>query len=62
MIQPKNRNSTLQSKKGIGNISSDFDLSRPEIKIKPDFNKAAKLGVTAKILVKSFALQLLGLQ
>lgn len=38
----------LRSLKGIGNISSDFDLSRPEIKIKPDFNKAAKLGVTAK--------------
>jgi multidrug efflux pump subunit AcrB len=37
----------LRGLKNIGNISSDFDLSRPEVKIRPDFNKAAKFGVTS---------------
>lgn len=30
----------------IGNVNSDYSVTRPEVFIKPDFNKAAELGVT----------------
>lgn len=36
----------LRSIKGLGNISSSASLQRPEIQIKPNFEKAAELGVT----------------
>ena len=36
----------MRSLKTIGNINSDYNLTRPEIYIKPDFNRAAELGVT----------------
>jgi len=34
----------------LGNITSSASLERPEIQIKPDFNKAAELGVTVQAL------------
>jgi multidrug efflux pump subunit AcrB len=36
----------MRELKTIGNINSDYNLSRPEVYIKPDFNRAAELGVT----------------
>jgi multidrug efflux pump subunit AcrB len=38
----------LRTLKGIGNVSSSASLVRPEILVKPDFAKAADLGVTAQ--------------
>ncbi len=40
----------LRTLKGLGNITSSASLERPEIQIKPDFNKAADLGVTVQAL------------
>ncbi|WP_020651750.1 efflux RND transporter permease subunit [Massilia niastensis] len=37
----------LRSLKGIGNVSSSASLVRPEIIVRPDFARAADLGVTA---------------
>jgi multidrug efflux pump subunit AcrB len=37
----------LRGLKGIGNVSSSASLVRPEIIVRPDFAKAADLGVTA---------------
>jgi multidrug efflux pump subunit AcrB len=37
----------LRTLKGIGNVSSSASLVRPEIIVRPDFAKAADLGVTA---------------
>ena len=37
----------LRSLKGVGNVSSSASLVRPEIIVRPDFAKAADLGVTA---------------
>ena len=37
----------LRTLKGIGNVSSTASLVRPEIIVRPDFAKAADLGVTA---------------
>jgi multidrug efflux pump subunit AcrB len=37
----------LRTLKGIGNVSSSASLVRPEIIVRPDFGKAADLGVTA---------------
>ena len=36
----------MRELKTIGNINSDYNLTRPEVYIKPDFNRAAELGVT----------------
>jgi multidrug efflux pump subunit AcrB len=38
----------LRTLKGIGNVSSSASLVRPEILVKPDFARAADLGVTAQ--------------
>jgi multidrug efflux pump subunit AcrB len=38
----------LRTLKGIGNVSSSASLVRPEIIVRPDFAKAADLGVTAQ--------------
>jgi multidrug efflux pump subunit AcrB len=38
----------LRSLKGIGNVSSSASLVRPEIIVRPDFARAADLGVTAE--------------
>jgi multidrug efflux pump subunit AcrB len=38
----------LRSLQGIGNVSSSASLVRPEIIVKPDFAKAADMGVTAQ--------------
>lgn len=40
----------LRTIRGLGNITSSASLQRPEIQIKPDFNKAAELGVTVQAL------------
>ena len=40
----------LRGIRGLGNITSSASLQRPEIQIKPDFNKAAELGVTVQSL------------
>ncbi len=40
----------LRTIQGLGNITSSASLQRPEIQIKPDFNKAAELGVTVESL------------
>ena len=40
----------LRTIRGLGNITSSASLQRPEIQIKPDFNKAAELGVTVESL------------
>lgn len=40
----------LRTLRGLGNITSSASLERPEIQIKPDFNKAAELGVTVQAL------------
>ncbi len=40
----------LRTINGLGNITSSASLQRPEIQIKPDFNKAAELGVTVQSL------------
>ncbi len=36
----------MRELKTIGNINSDYNVTRPEIYIKPNFNRAAELGVT----------------
>jgi multidrug efflux pump subunit AcrB len=40
----------LRTLKGIGNVSSTASLVRPEIIVRPDFAKAADLGVTANAI------------
>ncbi|MES2325480.1 MAG: efflux RND transporter permease subunit [Pseudomonadota bacterium] len=40
----------LRTLKGIGNVSSSASLVRPEIIVRPDFAKAADLGVTAAMI------------
>lgn len=40
----------LRKLHGLGNITSSASLERPEIQIKPDFNKAAELGITVQAL------------
>ena len=40
----------LRTIKGLGNITSSASLQRPEIQIRPDFNKMAELGVTVESL------------
>src|SRR5450830_162165 len=42
----------LRTLRGIGNITSSASLQRPEIQIKPDFDKAAELGVTAESIAQ----------
>lgn len=37
----------LRTLKGIGNVKSDASLVRPEISVKPDYAKAAELGITS---------------
>jgi len=40
----------LRTLKGVGNISSSASLQRPEIHVRPDFARAADLGVTTRSL------------
>ncbi|MDB5953041.1 MAG: transporter, partial [Massilia sp.] len=40
----------MRTLKGIGNVSSSASLVRPEIIVRPDFAKAADLGVTASAI------------
>ncbi|SFZ73743.1 efflux RND transporter permease subunit [Chitinimonas taiwanensis] len=43
----------LRQLKGIGSISSGASLQRPEIQIKPDYARAADLGVTSSALANA---------
>ena len=43
----------LRSLRGIGNVSSSASLVRPEIIVRPDFARAADLGVTAASLAET---------
>jgi multidrug efflux pump subunit AcrB len=43
----------LRTIKGVGNVLSSASLVRPEILIKPDFSKAADLGVTAQSIAET---------
>jgi multidrug efflux pump subunit AcrB len=40
----------LRTLRGVGSVTSGASLQRPEIQIKPDFARAADLGVTSKAL------------
>jgi multidrug efflux pump subunit AcrB len=40
----------LRTLKGIGNVTSSAALQRPEIQVRPDFARAASLGVTTEAL------------
>ncbi len=40
----------LRTLKGIGNVTSGASLQRPEIQVRPDYARAAELGVTAQSL------------
>ncbi|MBF0628175.1 MAG: efflux RND transporter permease subunit [Magnetococcales bacterium] len=43
----------LRTLKGVGNIRSNADLERPELQIRPDFARAADLGVTSEALAQT---------
>jgi hydrophobe/amphiphile efflux-1 (HAE1) family protein len=43
----------LRSLKGIGSVTSDASLQRPEIQIRPDYARAAELGVTSSALAET---------
>ena len=43
----------MRGLKGVGNITSDAALQRPEIQIKPDYARAASLGVTSEALAEA---------
>jgi multidrug efflux pump subunit AcrB len=43
----------LRSLKGVGNVSSSASLVRPEIMVRPDFARAADLGVTAASIAET---------
>ena len=45
---------------GIGNISSSASLHRPEIAVRPDFDKAADLGVTSADIAETLRIATLG--
>jgi multidrug efflux pump subunit AcrB len=43
----------LRTLQGVGNITSDVSLQRPEIHIIPDFNRIADLGITTNTLAET---------
>jgi len=43
----------LRTLRGIGNVSSSASLVRPEIIVRPDFARAADLGVTAASMAET---------
>ena len=43
----------LRTLQGLGNITSDASLQQPEIQLRPDFARAAELGVTAADLART---------
>jgi multidrug efflux pump subunit AcrB len=43
----------LRTLQGIGNVSSSASLVRPEIIVRPDFSKAADMGVTAQSIAET---------
>ncbi len=50
----------LRSIPGLGNISSSASLIRPEIAIRPDFARAADLGVTSSAMAETLRIATLG--
>lgn len=48
--------SQLRGLKGIGNVTSSAALQRPEVQIRPDFARAAQLGVTSEALAEALRL------
>ncbi|WAC74249.1 efflux RND transporter permease subunit [Roseateles sp. SL47] len=50
----------LRTLKGIGNVTSSAALQRPEIQLRPDFAKAAALGVTSEALADAVRLATYG--
>jgi len=50
----------LRNLKGIGNITSDTAMQRPEIQLKPDFARAAALGVTSTDMANTMRLATYG--
>lgn len=50
----------LRTVKGIGNIASSASLTRPEIAVRPDFARAADLGVTAQDIGETLRIATLG--
>ena len=50
----------LRTIPGIGNISSDASLIRPEIAVRPDFARAADLGVTSTAIGDTLRIATLG--
>jgi len=50
----------LRTLKGIGNVTSSAALQRPEIQVRPDFARAASLGVTSEALADAVRLATYG--
>ncbi|MDF3075868.1 MAG: acriflavin resistance protein, partial [Alphaproteobacteria bacterium] len=50
----------LRSIQGLGNIASTASLIRPEIAVKPDFARAADLGVTSSAIADTLRIATLG--
>ncbi|TCJ20141.1 efflux RND transporter permease subunit [Parasulfuritortus cantonensis] len=52
--------SQLRTLKGIGNVTSSAALQRPEIQVRPDYARAAALGVTSESLADAVRLATYG--
>lgn len=50
----------LRSIQGLGNIVSSASLQRPEIQIKPNFERAAELGVTSEAIAQAVRVATVG--
>lgn len=50
----------LRTVKGLGNIVSSASLQRPEIQIKPKFERAAELGVTSEAIAQAVRVATVG--
>jgi len=50
----------LRTINGIGNIASSASLVRPEIAVRPDYNKAADLGVSSRSIAETLRIATVG--
>ena len=50
----------LRSLPGIGNVTSNSSLIRPELEIRPDFARAADLGVTSEAIADTLRVAMVG--
>ena len=50
----------LRGLKGIGNVTSSAALQRPEVQVRPDYARAASLGVTAEALADTLRMATYG--